>query len=183
MHRLILSLMAAAVSLALYPRSLTVLQLNIWQEGTVIPDGYDAIVNEIDRPNPDLVTFSEVRNYNNTDFSRRITESLARRGKTYHSFKSDDTGLLSRYPISDSTAVFPLNDDHGSIHRLVTRINGQEVALYTAHLDYRNDAYYDARGYDGSTWKERPLPESVDEILHLNTLSQRDDAIQRVKQC
>ena len=37
----------------------TVLQWNVWQEGTMIPGGYDAIVNEIVRLKPDFVTFSE----------------------------------------------------------------------------------------------------------------------------
>ena len=32
--------------------SFTVLQWNIWQEGTVVPDGYDAIVDEIVRLKP-----------------------------------------------------------------------------------------------------------------------------------
>ena len=36
-------------------KEFTVLQWNIWQEGTVIPGGYDAIVNEIARP--DFITF------------------------------------------------------------------------------------------------------------------------------
>ena len=44
----------------------TVLQWNIWQEGTKVTGGYDAIVDEIIRLKPDFVTFSEVRNYNNT---------------------------------------------------------------------------------------------------------------------
>ena len=35
-------------------KEFTVLQWNIWQEGTVIPGGYDAIVNEIARLRPDL---------------------------------------------------------------------------------------------------------------------------------
>ena len=43
----------------------TVLQWNIWQEGTKVKGGYDAVVNEIVRLKPDFVTFSEVRNYNN----------------------------------------------------------------------------------------------------------------------
>ena len=37
-------------------KEFTVLQWNIWQEGTVIPGGYDAIVNEIARLRPDFVT-------------------------------------------------------------------------------------------------------------------------------
>lgn len=56
-------------------------------------------------------------------------------------------------------------------------MNGRKVAVYTAHLDYLDCAYYNARGYDGSTWKEIPLPTSVEEILKINVASQRDDAI------
>ena len=37
---------------------------------------YDAIVDEIIRLKPDFVTFSEVRNYNNTRFCDRIVQSL-----------------------------------------------------------------------------------------------------------
>lgn len=54
----------------------TVLQWNIWQEGTSVPGGYDAIINEIVRLQPDFVTFSEVRNYNKSNFSARIVSSL-----------------------------------------------------------------------------------------------------------
>lgn len=38
---------------------LKVLQWNIWQEGTMVPGGYEAIVSEIARLEPDFVTFSE----------------------------------------------------------------------------------------------------------------------------
>lgn len=155
----------------------TVLQWNVWQEGTMISGGYDAIVNEIVRLKPDFVTFSEVRNYNNSNFSARICASLKEKGLQYYSFYSYDTGLLSKHPITDSLTVFPENGDHGSIYRLTSSVNGHKVAVYTAHLDYLNCAYYDARGYDGSTWKEAPLPKSVDEILKMNVASQRDDAI------
>ena len=60
----------------------TVLQWNIWQEGTMVPQGYDAIVNEIARLKPDFVTFSEVRNYHNTRFCDRIVQSLKEKGET-----------------------------------------------------------------------------------------------------
>lgn len=100
----------------------TVLQWNIWQEGTMVEGGYDAIINEIVRLKPDFVTFSEVRNYNNTRFCDRIVSSLKEIGETYYSFYSDDSGMLSRYPISESTVVFPLNNDHGSIYRMLTRM-------------------------------------------------------------
>lgn len=72
----------------------------------MVKGGYDAIVEEIVRLKPDFVTLSEVRNYHNTNFTRRLTQSLLQRGLTYYSFKSKDTGLLSRYPITDSLTVF-----------------------------------------------------------------------------
>ena len=158
-------------------RDLTVLQWNIWQEGTSVPGGYDAIVDELVRLKPDFVTFSEVRNYHDTRFCDRIVESLARRGETYYSFYSYDTGLLSRYPITDSTVVYPCVNDHGSVHRLVSKIGNQEFAVYTAHLDYLKDAYYNVRGYHGSTWEEIPIPTSIAEILKFNDESFRDDGI------
>lgn len=170
-------LIALCAGSGAFARDLKVLQWNIWQEGTVVPGGYEAIVNEIVRLEPDFVTFSEVRNYRQTRFCDRIVRSLQERGKTYYSFYSDDSGLLSRYPITDSTTVFPLKDDHGSVYRMVASVDGQEFAVYTAHLDYLSDAYYNVRGYDGSTWKEIPVPTTVQEVLAVNDASLRDDAI------
>ena len=155
----------------------TVLQWNVWQEGTMVPGGYDAIVNEIVRLKPDFVTFSEVRNYNKTNFTARVCASLKEKGLSYYFFYSYDTGLLSKHPITDSLTVFPEKDDHGSIYRLTSSVNGHKVAVYTSHLDYLDCAYYNARGYDGSTWKEIPIPASVEEIMKVNVASQRDDAI------
>ena len=155
----------------------TVLQWNIWQEGEMIKGGYDAIVNEIARLKPDFVTFSEVRNYHHTSFAGRIQNSLKSKGLTYYSFYSYATGLLSKYPIRDTIAVFPCNQDHGSIHKLVANVKGVEFAVYTGHLDYLNDAYYNVLGYDGSTFKEVERPKSVQELLKMNDLSWRDDAI------
>lgn len=42
-------------------KKFTVLQWNIWQEGTRVEGGYDAILDELERLKPDYVTFSEVR--------------------------------------------------------------------------------------------------------------------------
>ena len=155
----------------------TVLQWNIWQEGTKVPGGYDAIVDEIVRLKPDFVTFSEVRNYNNTRFCDRIVQSLKAKGETYYSFYSDESVVLSLHPITDSLTVFNEKDDHGSIYKMTSRIKGRKIAVYTAHLDYLNDAYYNVRGYDGSTWEEIPIPQTVLEVLKVNDASLRDDAI------
>lgn len=101
-----------------------------------MPGGYEAIINEIVRLKPDFVTFSEVRNYKNSNFSARVLSSLREKGMTYYSFYSYDSGLLSKHPITDSLTVFPEKEDHGSIYRLLSTVNGHKVAIYTAHLDY-----------------------------------------------
>lgn len=159
------------------PATITVLQWNIWQEGTQVEGGYNAIVDELVRLRPDFVTFSEVRNYHGSNFIARLTEDLQKRGEKYYGFYSYDSGLLSRHPITDSLTVYPENGDHGSIYRLRAEVKGKKVAVYTAHLDYLNDAYYDVRGYDGSTWQEIPIPSDAAEVLRRNALSQRDEAI------
>lgn len=158
-------------------KQIKVLQFNIWQEGTMIDGGYGAIVDEIAFHRPDVVAFSEVRNYNGTSFSDRIVKSLSERGQKYFSFFSQDSGLLSKYPIKSST-VFPLSNDHGSLYKAVMNIDGIELATYTAHLDYLNCAYYLPRGYDGNTWEPLDRPEkNLARILEMNLASRRDEAI------
>lgn len=159
-------------------KDLKFLHLNVWQEGTSVKDGYEALADEIARADADFVMLSEVRNYKNTRFCDRITKSLEERGKKYYSFYSYDSGLLSKYPITDSATIFPENGDHGSIYKLVADVGGQEVAVYTAHLDYLNCSYYMVRGYDGSSWRRLDSAVvNVDSLLADNVASQRDDAI------
>ncbi len=159
-------------------QKITVLQFNIWQEGTVIPSGFDAVADEIIRLNADLIAFSEVRNYNNTQFNERIVDALARKGKTYYSFYSYDSGILSKYPIEKSETIFPEENDQGSVYKAIVNIKGKKIAFYTAHLDYKHAANYLPRGYHSSTWKKLAQPViDVKAILDDNLQSKRDEAI------
>jgi endonuclease/exonuclease/phosphatase family metal-dependent hydrolase len=158
--------------------TLKVLQYNIWQEGTVVEGGFDAIINEIIRTKADLITLSEVRNYNNSSLDKRLVEALAAKGHRYYAEKSLDTGLLSRFPINQQWDFFPVKDDHGSITKALIDVQGTEVVLYSAHLDYRNCSLYLPRGYDGSTWKELDAPVTDTKLIAEDNLkSQRDEAI------
>lgn len=154
-----------------------VLQFNIWQEGTMVPGGYEGIVSQILQSKADLITLSEVRNYEGSRFCDRIVQSLKDSGQVFYSFYSYDSGILSRYPIIDSTTIYPCVDDHGSAYRALIDMDGQEVALYTTHLDYLSDTYYDVKGYNGSTFKKRSPMLDVDSILEDNISSKRDDGM------
>lgn len=158
-------------------KQLKLLQLNVWQEGVMVKNGYEALADELARADADFVMLSEVRNYKGTRFCDRIVASLKERGKTYYSFYSYDSGLLSKYPITDSAVIFPENGDHGSIYKLTADWDGEPVCVYTAHLDYLNCSYYRVRGYDGSTWEKMEPDTDVNSLLADNVASQRDDAI------
>ncbi len=136
------------------------------------------MVQQIIDSEAELVTLSEVRNYSGVRFCDRIVQSLAEKGHCFYSFYSYDSGILSRYPITDSACVYPENNDHGSIYKAVVKIGARELAVYTAHLDYLRCAYYMVKGYDGSTWQkyDRPFTD-IDSILRVNVASERDDAI------
>ncbi len=173
-------IMASVAALAMagtcQARDISVMQFNVWQEGTSVPGGFEAMADEIAKQAPDLVMLSEVRNYKGTRFCDRIVKALADRGIEYHSFKSQDTGLLSRTAITDSVTVYPYGDDHGSCYKLITYIDGHRIAAYTAHLDYLNDTYYEPRGYDGNNWKKMEPLTDVAELTRRNLLSLRDEA-------
>jgi len=160
---------------------LRVLQFNIWQEGTQVPKGYDAILDEIIASKADLICLSEVRNYKGSSLDQRLVKDLKKRGFVFYSLRSQDTGILSRYPIKGQWPLFPVKDDRGSVTKALIDVNGSEVVLYSAHLDYRNCALYLPRGYDGSTWKELPgVVTDVQLIQKDNLTSMRDEAIAAV---
>lgn len=163
-------------------RTLKVLQFNIWQEGTMVPDGFRSIVAEIVRSEPDFVALSEVRNYQNTRFCDRIVEALKAKGKSYYSFYSYDSGLLSKYPILDSVTVLAPKDDKGSAYKMIVEIDKQEFAVYTAHLNYREYASNEPRGYDGNSFKKKAEGQESDlkKVLDMNRRSGRIDVIRDI---
>lgn len=156
---------------------LRVLQFNIWQEGTVVEGGFHAIVDEIVRLDADLVALSEVRNYNETSFNVKLIEALKARGHIFYAERSEDSGILSRYPIKEQTALYPVQNDQGSITKAIIDVDGIEVAFYSAHLDYRNCSLYLPRGYDGSTWQKLNSNITDTSVIAADNLtSKRDEA-------
>lgn len=176
-----LTLYSCLYSCAPIEKELSVLQLNIWQEGTMIEYGFEAIVDNIILVDPDFVTFSEVRNYNNVDFISRLIFELEKKGSLYYGENSESTGIISKYPIIEQVYVYPLENDHGSVLKASIEMGNKTIILYSAHLDYQNYACYLPRGYSGSSWQklENPIT-NPDSILIANRKSRRLQAIEKV---
>lgn len=154
---------------------LKVLQLNVWQEGTKVTGGFNGVIDAIIQSGADLITLSEVRNYNNTDFSARVVAALKAKNLTFYSFKDDNVGIVSRYPI----ASFKTGIYGNSFDKAIVKLNvNTEVAVYSAHLDYLNYACYLPRGYDGNSFQKISQPVTdVNTILNSNLQSTRDEEI------
>lgn len=160
-------------------KKLTVLQMNIWQEGTMVEGGFEALADEVSRLTPDIVLFSEVRNYHGKQFIPRILQALKERGADYYGENSTlDVGILSKYKIQEQQPNYPLDNDAGSVLKARIEIEGHTIVVYSAHLDYTRYACYLPRGYSGVTWKklDEPVLDSK-EIEKANRESLRDEAI------
>ena len=92
-------------------QELSVLHLNIWMEGTVVKNGFEAVADEVARIDPDIVMFSEASNKEGALFVPRMLDALRERGKIYYGQGSSlDVALLSKYPILEQTENIPHKD-------------------------------------------------------------------------
>ena len=160
-------------------QELRVLHLNIWMEGTVVKNGFEAVADEVARIDPDIVMFSEASNKEGALFVPRMLDALRERGKIYYGQGSSlDVALLSKYPILEQTENIPHKD---RVLRTRLDVNGKQVVAYTGHLDYTHYACYLPRGYSGVTWKklETPVTDKA-EIEKANNESLRDESIRLV---
>lgn len=162
-------------------KQLRVFQLNIWQEGTMIEKGYEAIVEEILDKDADVVMLSEVRNYKGVDFVQRLISSLKDHGVNYYGESSHpklDVAFLSKYPIEDQQPLYDKDKQIASVLKSRIKVNNKQFLFYSVHLDYTNYACYLPRGYDGVTWKK--LDQKITDVAAIvtaNKKSKRDEAI------
>jgi hypothetical protein len=166
----------------------TVMQFNVWQEGTMVDKGMDKITDVILELQPGIVTFSEIRNYHNEDWITKLLTGLEQSGSRYYGqFVEGDVALISQFPIMDSRVVFDETDtDNGSVIAYLLEVHGQKVWVCSGHFDYQYYAVYLPRGYNGGdpNWAMRedgngePQPLiDVEAILEYNLQSRKDEAI------
>lgn len=171
-------LMGLLVSCQTATKELKLHQFNIWHEGTKVKEGANAIVEEILHVNADVVALSEVRNYNGINYVENLAAALKQKGANYYYAQTYDTGILSKYPIVETPTKEELYANSGSVTKVVVQVSeNQQAAVYSAHLDYLNCAYYAIREYDPNTWdKLEAAVTDTAEIRKINQASDRDDA-------
>ncbi len=166
------------------PKQLRVFQLNIWQEGTIVPGGYEGIIEEIVDKDPDVVLLSEVRNYQGNDLVQRLLASLKVRGLTFYAESSPaslDVAVLAKYPIEEQKPLYRPEEQIGAVLKTKIKVHGKPFLFYAVHLDYKDYACYLPRGYNGATWERMDHSISnVDEIMAANRKSMRDEAIRDI---
>lgn len=158
-------------------KELKVLQINIWHQTTTVPNGFSGLVSIIDQTDPDIVLLSESGG-GNKDFITQLIDTLKTKGKTYYGqFTDVSAGLISKYEIERQEAV-PDTDGNGPIIKAYVNVEGNTLAVYSAHLDYLHYECYMPRGYSGTTWKKLDAPVlDAAVVLEANRISQRDEAI------
>ncbi len=173
---------------SLSQKSFSFLQLNIWQEGTMVDSGLSKVADIITTLKPDIVTFSEVRNYEGQDWTEKLLSKLDSSGDKYFGkYVSGDVSLISKFPVTDTKVIYDdTRFDSGSVIAYLLNIDGKKVWVCSGHLDYKYYAVYMPRGYTGGVpdWKMiddgtgNPEPvTNIETILAYNKLSKKDEAI------
>ena len=153
----LMMLVFSCISLFAKSKDLKVLQMNIWHEGTQVKGGFDAIAEEIVRLDPDIVMFSEIRNYHGKKFMPRILKALEERGASYNGEHSafGDVSTITKHKILEHR---PMKVTGNSLSKTRVEVDGRVVVVYSCHLDYTHDASFLPRGYSGTTWEKLDAP-------------------------
>lgn len=123
----------------LAPRELRVMSWNLWYGGTKVDDHRAKQLKVITETGADVVGLQET--YGNA--ARELAEALG----WHHHRAGDNLGIISRHPITARLGD-PEVGFYGGTGVRIRMDDGQEVAVWSAHLDYTPYGPYEAR-FDG----------------------------------
>lgn len=159
---------------------ISVLQLNLWVQGSNVPGGEQGISDVIEAVDPDVVLLCEVTG-SKERFLDTLVASLGSKGHVYHA----DTlglgmGVLSKSKPVRMSHCFTL-DDHtrpNPVCKVAIDWGGMELVFYSVHWDWTHYECYMPRGYSGTTWQKLPAPATdAAEVLAANRESFRDEGV------
>lgn len=160
--------------------SFKVLQLNLWHQGSKVPEGERAIVDVLAEVDADVVFLCEIRDFEGSQFMPELVKKLEERGVRYYGETLGmSVGILSKFrPESFTRCCIVPGDEGRAMLRMITNIDDRPVAFYACHLDYLHYECYMPRGYSGTSWSkiERPVTDEA-AVLEANRLAYRDETI------
>jgi len=151
----------------------TVFQMNLWHEGSKVPNGYLGILDVLDEVDADVIFICEIRDFDGKMFMPRILKDLEKRGKHYYGETLGMVvGLLTKYkPDSFVKCCIVPGDENRAMLKAAITIAGQSVSFYSCHLDYLHYECYMPRGYSGMNWKKIDSPITDEKtVLEANRL-------------
>jgi len=152
--------------------------LNLWHQAETVPNGIEGTIDIIDQTDPDIVMLCELKK-GDRQFIQTLIQSLNERGKSYYADEQYmNVGILSKYKPVHAESFLPTEDEGRPIVKVTFDIAGNNVLVYSAHLDYQHYECYLPRGYSGATWQKIDAPVTdADSVLAANRISLRDEAI------
>jgi endonuclease/exonuclease/phosphatase family metal-dependent hydrolase len=156
-----------------------ILQLNLWMQATNVQNGQQGVVEIIQQVDPDLVLLCELTP--NSNFTDWLVSELDKHGEKYFNDKFNAAvGVISKYELGQSQLLVHTTDSGRPLVKTHIKVNGQNITVYSAHLDHRFYAPYLTRGYSDEHWNkmEQPITD-VGAILAAGRLSLRDEAVKK----
>ena len=128
--------------------NLKVMTLNVWNEGNWGATSFNAFRDVLNDVNADIVCLAEIRS--GTTWMTNMVNALALLGKTYYIGYSPgtDCGIISKYPVNNNSFAYILYNDQGSVASFEVNVNGTQIIVCPAHLDWTYYATYLPRGYN-----------------------------------
>ena len=141
-------------------RTLKALQFNVWLDATKVRGGLGLCADTILDSGADIVSLIEVKNLRG-DFVERLKKELESKSTVewYGKFAGNarkfgwdaDTAILSRYPILDEEKIVYRTRENCVVRSILDVHNGQRLAVYSVHLEYRSYTCYLPRGYNSNS--------------------------------
>lgn len=161
--------------------SVKILQLNLWYQTTLVPEGFQGLVDLIEQTDPDIIFFCELRMEKENPFISELKLELEKRNKIYYGEYADlSMAVLSKYKMKSVSSGFTLetNVRPYPVCKAVLEVGDKNLAVYSAHWDYTHYECYMPRGYSGTTWQKiENRADNADSVLVANRLSYRDEGV------
>jgi endonuclease/exonuclease/phosphatase family metal-dependent hydrolase len=158
------------------------LTFNTWQNAKHVDDGEKIVADIIAALQPDIVSFSEVKQ---NGWEKKIITLLEKQKLKYFTKKCEnsDVSIISKFPINSAELIF---SDNTSAVKYNIQLQKGEIVVIPTHLDFKSYACNLPRGYNSASTKypgwKKMAKKITDQTLILkdNARSKREKQIFKI---